>query len=187
MEEVIKQLTDAQLIIMALAGLAALLAGYKIKKVAFFIVWFIIGLNLTNFLMPWINTTVPQIAHNSLWQNLLPIAGGILVAFMGFTIEKICVAGTAFALVLIITAQYFGTEMQTMLLGSIVGVLAAGTAVMLMKPAVIVVTSIAGAYVLTLSILHWAKQIDPGISFFPMLAGISAFGIVVQALTTKRD
>ncbi len=181
------QFTTTQLVIMMAAGLAALLAGYKIKKVAFFIVWFIIGLNLTHFLMPWFNTTVPQIRESALWQNLLPIAGGILVAFMGFSIEKICVAGTAFALVLIITAQYFGTEIQAMVIGGILGVLAAGAAVMLMKPAVIVVTSIAGAYVLTLGTLFFAPAINPEAFFFPMLAGIAALGVMVQALTTKRE
>ena len=183
----LSQFTTTQLVIMMAVGLAALLAGYKIKKIAFFIVWFIIGLNLTHFLMPWFNSTVPQIADSALWQNLLPIAGGILVAFMGFSIEKICVAGTAFALVLIITAQYFGTEIPCMVIGGIIGVVAAGTAVMLMKPATIVVTAIAGAYVLTLGVLYWAKSLSPEAYFFPLLAGIAALGMMVQFLTTKRD
>ena len=183
----LSQFTSVQLVIMMAVGLAALFAGYKIKKVAFFIVWFIIGLNLTHFLMPWINQTVPQIAQNSLWQSLLPIAGGLLVAFMGFTIEKICVAGTTFALVLIITAQYFGVDAQTMVIGAVIGVVAAGAAVMMMKPAIIVVTALAGAYVLTLGILFFFEGINKEAFFFPMIAGIAAAGVMVQALTTKRS
>ena len=41
-----------ELVIMAGLGLAVLLFGYRIKKIAFFIIWFILGYNLMAFLMP---------------------------------------------------------------------------------------------------------------------------------------
>lgn len=181
----VAQFTEAELVIMMAIGAAALLAGYRIKKIAFFIVWFIIGLNLTHFLLPWLNTTVPQIAENDLWQNLIPIAGGLLLALMGFSIEKVCVGGIVFSLVLIITAQYFGTEMQTLAIGAVVGVVAAGAAVMMIKPAIIIATSLAGAYVITVGAIQLAN-LDQNTLFFPMLIGIAAFGSITQFLTTKR-
>ena len=60
---------------MIAVGLALLFFGYRVKKVAFFLIWFILGFNLTTFLMPTINNMVPQIAGQPLWQNLIPITG----------------------------------------------------------------------------------------------------------------
>ena len=179
------QFTTTELIVMVAVGIAVLLFGYKIKKAAFFIIWFIIGLNLMHYLMPWLINTVPEIATNELWQNLLPIAGGLLMALLGFSIEKICLGGIVFALTMVITAQYFGTEMNTLIVGAVVGVILAGAAVMLMKPAIIVATAIAGAYVVTLGILYWTAV--GASSFFPILIGTAAAGSLFQFITTKRD
>ena len=134
-----------EMIIMAAAGLALIFFGYRIKKIAFFIVWFILGYSLMGYLMPIINNAFPDIVGNDLWQMLLPVAGGLLAALMGFTVEKLCVGGIVFGLTLAITAQYFGTEMQTMSIGGVVGVVLAGAAVMLIKPAIILATSLAGS------------------------------------------
>ena len=185
LEQALMQFSEAELVIMMAIGAAALLAGYRIKKAAFFIVWFIIGMNLARFLLPWLTQTVPQIADNDLWQNLIPIAGGLLLALMGFSIEKVCVGGIVFALVIVVTAQYFGTDMQTLAIGAVVGVIAAGAAVMMIKPAIIIATSLAGAYVLTIGIIQ-LSSLDKAVVYFPMLIGITAFGAITQFLTTKR-
>ena len=182
----LSQFTTAELVIMIIAGLAALLFGYRIKKIAFFIVWFIIGLNLMQFLTPWLVKTIPEVMANELWYNLLPIAGGLLMALMGFTIEKICLGGIVFALTLVITAQYFGTEPNTLIAGAVVGVVLAGIAVMLMKPAIIIATAITGAYVVTLGVLYWASSLDPETAFFPLLIGIAATGVVFQSINAKH-
>ena len=182
LENTLKDLSEAELVITMAVGAAVLLAGYRIKKVAFFIVWFIIGLNLTHYLMPW--DAVPQIAESDLWQNLIPIAGGLLLALMGFTIEKVCVGGIVFALVIIVTMYNFGSEMQTLAIGAVVGVIAAGAAVMMMKPAIILATSLAGAYVITVGVIQLSSV--GGDMYFPMLIGLTAFGALTQFLTTKR-
>lgn len=181
----LERLGTPELIAMIIVGVLALFFGYRIKKVAFFIVWFIIGLNLTTNILPWLNGLVPQIAGNELWQNLLPIAGGLLLALMGFTIEKVCVGGIVFALTLMITAQYFGTEPQTLAIGAVVGIILAGAAVMLVKPAIIIATAIAGGCVVTLGILKWTG-LDHDMLYFPLLIGISVLGAVVQFATTRR-
>ena len=174
------------MIIMAAVGLALMFFGYRIKKVAFFLIWFILGYNLMTFLMPTINNLVPDVAGNNLYQILLPIAGGLLLALMGFSIEKLCVGGICFALIMVITVRYFGTEMQTLAIGGVVGVLAAGAAVMLMKPATIVATAVAGSYAITLAILALFPDINEEIKYFPILGGLSVLGSVFQFLTTKR-
>lgn len=173
-------------IIMMGLGLAVLMFGYRIKKIAFFIIWFILGFNLVLWLMPTINNAVPEIANSELYQNLLPIAGGLLLALLGFSVEKLCVGGICFALVMLITIQYFGTDMQYIAIGGIVGVIAAGAAVTLMKPATIIATALAGAYALTLSILKLNPEINFGAMYWPMILGIAAVGALFQFLTTKR-
>lgn len=185
MEIDLTQFTTTELIIMMAAGIAVLLFGYKIKKAAFFIIWFIIGLNLTVYLTPWLEHTAPEVMQNELWRNLLPIAGGLLVALLGFSIEKICLGGIVFALTMMITTQNFGTEINTLVIGAVIGVILAGISVMLMKPAIIVATAIAGAYVITLGILYWTEL--PETMYFPVLAGTAAVGSLFQVLTTKRS
>lgn len=183
----LSRLQIPEIVVMAIAGLLLLFMGYRIKKVGFFIIWFLIGFNLMGILMPAINNVAPDAVRTSeLWQNLLPIAGGLLLAMLGFTIEKICVGGIVFGLTLMITSQYFGTDIQTMAIGAIIGVVLAGVAVMLMKPAIIVASSLVGGYVMTLTILSIFKDIDAAIYYFPLLIGISAVGIVTQFITTKR-
>jgi hypothetical protein len=175
-----------EILIMVGAGLAVLLFGYRIKRVAFFIIWFLIGYNLMGYLIPVINPAVPQIAENQLYQTLLPIAGGLLAALLGFSIEKICVGGICFGLVMLITVQYFGTEMSVIAIGAIIGIIAAGVAVTLMKPAVIIATAVAGAYALTLAILTLATELNAETYYWPILIGIAALGSIFQFATTKR-
>lgn len=175
-----------EMIIMAAAGLAVLLFGYRIKKIAFFIIWFILGYNLMGVIMPTINNYVPQIAESSLYQNLLPIASGLLLALLGFSIEKLCVGGICFALVLLIAVRYFGTEMQTLAIGGVVGVIVAGLAVILMKPATIIATSAAGAYALTIAILALAPNFNFQTYYWLLILGITAVGAIFQFMTTKR-
>ncbi len=173
-------------LIVAAIGLTILLFGYRIKKVAFFIIWFLIGYNLMMLLMPIINGAVPQIATDNLWQILLPIAGGLLLALCGFSIEKLCVAGICFFLVMLITVQYFGTDILTLAIGAIIGIVAAGAAVTMMKPAIIIATSIAGAWALTLALLNIFPVIDASVFFLPFIAAFTFLGAVFQFATTKH-
>ncbi|MBQ3296122.1 hypothetical protein IJG95_00125 [Candidatus Saccharibacteria bacterium] len=168
-------------------GLLLMFLGYKIKKIAFFIVWFLLGYIATGYLMPIINGAVAEIANNELWQSLLPIAGGLLLGLMGFMIEKVCLGGICFGLVIMMTAQYFGTEIQTMAIGAIIGTLAGGLAVMMMKPATIIATAVAGGYALTLSILALAPELDKESLFWPMIAGFSVLGAGAQFLICRHD
>ena len=184
--DMIKSLELYELIIFIAIGIAVLFFGYRLKKIAFFIIWFLLGFNLMMFLMPTINNLVPDIAGNQIYQTLLPIAGGVLLAMMGFSIEKLCVGGIAFLLVMMITVQYFGTEIQTLAIGGIVGVVAAGAAVALMKPAIIVATALAGSYALTLVIFAFFTALSFETYYWPILLGITVIGTGFQFLSTKH-
>ena len=182
----IENFQTPELIIMLGVGLAVLLFGYRLKKIAFFIVWFMLGYLGMSYLMPQINNLVPEIAVSELYQNLLPIAGGLLLALMGFSIEKLCVGGICFVLVMLLAVQYFGTDMQTLAIAAVVGVIVAGAAVMLMKPATIIATSAVGAYAITLALMKLVPDISFETYYWPMILGITAIGGVFQFLTTKR-
>ena len=182
----ISKLGIPESVIMIGLGLAVLCFGYRIKKIAFFIVWFLLGFSLMGVVMPYINGAVPEVATSELYQTLLPIGGGLLLALMGFSIEKLCVGGACFALTMLIVVQYFGTDMQTLIVGGIIGVFVAGFAVMMMKPATIIATAVAGAYALTLAIMNLNPEINFEAFYWPMLGGIAAVGSIFQFLTTKR-
>jgi len=181
-----QKMPEYELLIMAGLGLAVTLFGYRIKKIAFFIIWFLIGYNLMMFLMPVINGAVPEIAATELYQILLPIAGGLLLALLGFSIEKICVAGICFFLVMMITVQYFGTEIPTLAIGAIIGVVAAAAATAMMKPAIIIATAVAGAYALTISLLYLFPVLDEHVLYFPLIGAFALLGSIFQFTTTKK-
>ncbi len=183
----LESLATWQLWLMAAIGLGLALVGYKVKKIAFFVIWFIVGYVLMGYLMPTINASSPMISENQLLQWVLPLGGGLLVALLGFTVEKMCLGGACFALVLMTTAQYFGTEPTTLVVGAVIGVVASGAAVMLMKPATILATAVAGGYAMAVAILMLFPQINAETYYWPILAGVAALGSAVQFVTTRHD
>ena len=176
-----------QMWLIGLIGLALMFVGYKIKRVAFFIMWFLLGYVGTGYLLPIINGNLPDIAGSSFWQGLIPILGGLILSLMGFMVEKICIAGVVFGLTIMMTAQYFGTEIQAMAIGGIIGAVLAGFATMMIKPATIVATAVAGAYALTLTVIAVGSGVDGETMFWPMIIGFSLLGGVVQFMTTRHD
>ena len=181
------QFAMPEAIVLLALGVLVLLFGYRIKKIAFFIVWFLIGFNLTGLLMPMINNAVPDIAGNELYQMLIPIGGGVILALLGFTIERLCVGGAAFFLTMLVTVQYFGTETTTLVVGAIVAAAIAALAVMMIKPATIILTAVAGAYAGTVAALELWPQINAEMLYWPILAGAAIVGVVFQFLTTRRS
>lgn len=172
---------------MAIVGLLLLFAGFKIKKIAFFILWFLIGFNLVVVFLPALANVMPDIVNDTFWQNVLPLCGGLLLAMFGFTIEKVCISVAVFALTMMITVQYFGTDVQTIIIGAVIGIVLAGAAVMLIKPAIILATALVGSYTLTTLILFFATGMDPAVYYFPLLFGGAALGSIVQFATTQGE
>lgn len=173
-------------VIMIFLGVLVLFFGYRIKKIAFFVVWFLLGFNLVKMLMPMINNAVPAIADSDIYQILIPVAGGAILGMLGFTIEKLCVAGIAFALTMMVTVQYFGTETTTLIIGAVTAIAVSGIAVMMIKPAIIVLTAIAGAYAIVTALPNIWHELNIGDLYWPILGGLAILGTVVQFMTTKK-
>ena len=176
-----------ELIITAAIGLAVLLFGYRLKKVAFFVIWFVLGYFLmNNYLMGFIKDSVPEIANDAIYQTLLPIGGGLILALLGFTIEQLCVSGITFALVLMTAMHYFGTDLLVIGIAAVVGVILGALAVRMMKPATIIATSGAGAYALTLVIFALFTTLDKNVFYLPIIGIIAILGCFFQFSTTKH-
>ncbi len=185
--DIIQSFDVPELIITLGIGLAVVLFGYRLKKIAFFVIWFLLGYHGMQYLMPTLNQMWPEIMATELYQFLIPVAGGLLLALLGFSIEKLCVGGICFALTILVAVQAFGTEMSTIAIAAIVGVVIAGAAVMLMKPATILVTAGAGGYAMTVAILGLATELAFQTYYWPLLIGITAVGAIFQFLTTKHE
>lgn len=187
MEVIVKGFQTPELLIMLGLGLAVMLFGYRIKKIAFFIAWFLLGyIGTTNLLqIQELRQILPEVLSTELYQILLPIGGGLLLALLGFSIEKLCVGGICFVLILLTGIQYFGNDIQTIAISAVVGIIAAGAAVMLMKPATIIATAGVGAYATTLALLM-LTGINQGTYYWPMLLGFTVIGGIFQFVSTKH-
>ena len=73
-------------IISIILGLLVCFFGYKIKKIAFFIIGFIIGYNLGLKIPP------EWYAGNDIITAILPFLTGIFLSLIALTAEKICVS-----------------------------------------------------------------------------------------------
>ena len=186
MNEMFAGLEQWQLVLFIIVGALLVLFGYRIKKAAFFLIWFAIGFLLMRNVMPWINHNFPDIASQQTWQFILPIGGGVLAAMLGFTVEKLCVGGICFGLIMMAAIQQFGTEMNVIVIAAVLGVLAAGAAVMTMKPATIVATSFAGAFLIVSSLPYLITMNNFDDYRLAVIAGATVIGSICQFFTTKH-
>ena len=181
-------LNPPEIAIVAVIGLVLMFVGYRIKKVAFFLMWFILGFYGVLILLPHVGPLLPaEIMDSDLYRALLPLGGGLLLALLGFSIEKFCIGAACFALVMLITVHYFGTAIQTLAIGGVVGVLAAAAGVMLMKPATIIATAAIGSYAVLIALIVLLPDLNQyQYAFLPALIVATAIGAITQFLTTKR-
>ena len=189
MDAIVQGFQTPELLILLGLGLAVLFFGYRIKKAAFFIAWFILGYaGVTQLLtVHEVQSILPEaMRQTQLYQILLPVAGGLLLALLGFSIEKLCVGGICFALVMFVSTQYFGNDIQTLAIAAVAGVIIAGAAVVAMKPATIIATAGVGAYATTLALLGLITSINQGTFYWPMLVGFTVIGSLFQYFTTKH-
>lgn len=175
-----------ELLIMLALGLAVMLFGYRIKKIAFFIAWFILGYTGVTYFLPQITPLLPEVASTELYQILIPLCGGLLLALLGFSIEKFCISAIVFALTMLIAIQYFGSDVTTLVIAAVIGVILGGASTMLIKPACILATSGVGGYAVTIALLALITTIDQGVFYWPILIGCVAFGAIFQFSTTKN-
>ncbi len=173
-----------ELIVTLLIGLGLCFFGYRLKKVAFAIIWFIIGYYAVKLYFP-------NIVEDPFWQTILQIAAGALLSLIGLSIEKLAVSATAFIVVTSFVLQHFGPANDWTLpaIAIALGVVAGAVAVWLMKPAIIVYTAFCGANLLATSIVNFmpAETISqvPYITYI-LLGAIAAGGMIYQFKNTKH-
>lgn len=173
-----------ELIVSILLGLVLCFAGYRLKRIAFAIICFVLGY--------WaVKTYLPNVVPDAFWQWILQVAAGAICAFISASAEKLAVGLTAGFVVFQIVMQHFGPATDWVLpcVAIAIAVVAGCVAVALMKPAVIVYTAIYGAHLIATSIVGLLPaEVNTG---FPMLVWIllgalAAGGIVYQFKNTKN-
>ena len=121
-------------------GLFLLFFGYRLKKIAITIIWFLIGFWLVSLF-------VDKIVADQMWQLILCGVGGLVLGMFGMTLEKIAVfASVAFAFFMS-SMNTFGpaTDWTLPAICVTIGVVAGVIAVWFIKPMVIIATSVQGA------------------------------------------
>ncbi len=135
--------------------------GYRVKKIAFTIIWFIFGFTLTAKAIDWFGVN----AGNTFTTFILPAIGGIFFALIGFRIENLVIALTVALAVFTMLSQIIGlSNPLSWIICIIVAVIAACIAVRCVKPAIIIVTGIYGAH-LIISTLFQTLLLSYNVSF----------------------
>ena len=143
-------------IIALIVGLILLFFGYRLKKIAITIIWFIIGYWL-------VSQFADKIIADRMWQFILCCAGGLILGMFGMTIEKLAVfvsVGFAFFLS---AMNAFGPATNLVLpaICAAIGVVAGVIAVWCIKPMVIIATSIQGAQLVLANALLLLGIVQP--------------------------
>lgn len=171
-----------EIIISILIGAALCFFGYRLKKVAFAVIWFMVGYFA-------VKTYFPHIIEDQFWQTVLQIGVGALLSLIGLTIEKLAVAGTAAVVVASFVLSHFGPATDWVLpaIAITAGVVAGAVAVSLMKPAVIIFTAIFGADLLASVVISFIPDAGsmPYLSLI-IFAVLAVVGISFQFNNTKH-
>ncbi|MBP5656355.1 DUF4203 domain-containing protein [Candidatus Saccharibacteria bacterium] len=167
-------------IVALIIGAFLLLFGYRVKKIAITIIWFIVGYWLVSLF-------VDKIVADQLWQFILCCVGGLVLGMFGMTIEKFAVFVTVGATFGMSVIQNFGpaTDWTLPAIAVAVGVVTGVIAVWLIKPMIILATSIEGARLVIISILSllgWAKPEY----YLVIFLAVAAVGIIFQWNNCRR-
>ena len=174
-----ENLAQYEALIAIAIGIFLCLFGYRIKKVAFIVIWFVIGYYLANL-------AVPYVTNDPLWQQILPIGAGLLLGMLGFSIEKFCIFAVAtFSVATTIIESFQLNEILPIALAIGAGVVVGCIAVAFIKPVGIVTTALSGAKLI-------AKYTVAGLSlnhepyFIIILAACAIIGVIFQFRSCKH-
>lgn len=160
-------------IIAIIIGVFLCLFGYRIKKVAFIIIWFLIGYLLASY-------AIAQIEIDQLWRQLIPIVAGTLLGVLGFSIEKLCIFAVAtFGVSTTIIDTFQLSEPLPIILAIAVGVVVGIIATRFIKPLGIITTSLSGAKLIAkYTVIQFSLAHNP--YFFIIICVAFAIGTIYQ-------
>lgn len=163
--------------ILILAGLLTALFGYKIQKAVLTIGCFCIGFSLMQYVCPHFIT-------DQVVSTVISIVVGLLVSGLGVKLEKLAVGLTVGYLVFTSIGTYANhipfeltqtTKLITALVSGIIGIL-------MIKPILIIVTSIAGSSILLQGLSTYV--VIPSTIYLIVLVSIIVISIFIQYKTT---
>jgi hypothetical protein len=166
--------------ILAIAiGIFLCLFGYRIKKVAFIVIWFIIGYYLMSLV-------VGNITQDPTWQQILPIGAGLVLGVLGFSIEKFCIFAVAtFTVATTLIDLFQMTEIIPIALAIAAGVIVGCIAVAFIKPVGIITTALSGAKLIAkYTVSSLALSHEP--YFLIILAACFAIGCLYQFKSNRH-
>lgn len=172
-------MNNLEAIIGILLVIAVLFYGYRIKRIAFAIIWFVLGYTI-------IKRILPSSVEGEFLRTLAPVCGGLLLALIGISIERFAVFATVTVTVYSIASSAFGTDTWAGVgICLVIAVIIGAIAVALMKPAIIAATAAAAAHVISLSLISLI-----GLAHHPyyliLLVVIAAIGALYQLKNTKH-
>ena len=169
-------------IISIILGLLVCFFGYKIKKLAFFIVGFIIGYNLGLKVPP------EWYVGNDIITAILPFLTGIFLSLVALTAEKICISLIVGIFVFFAAINFQGGifSLQTVIIAAIAAAIAGCIAGFLVKPASIIATAIIGAYYVGINTVGLSIPYITYIPFFYIITCVLAIlGMLYQFKKNK--
>ena len=160
-------------------GVFLALFGYKLKRVAYVIIWFVIGYYLASLV-------APHITADPTWQKLIPICAGVVLGVFGFSLEKLCIFAVAtFAVSTTIIDAFQLTDVLWIALAIAAGVIVGVIAVSFIKPLGIITTALSGGKLIAkYSVLQFSLAHNP--NFLIILAVSAAIGILFQFKNCKH-
>lgn len=175
------------LILPIIIGLIVCFFGYRLKRVAFMILWFFIGYTLMSHITPVIFANwMPAMENAALWQTVINIGVGLIAAMMGLSLEKLCVFALCVLLAVTIAVGQFGLNLPAIIVGVIVGVIAGCIAVSIMKPAIIVLTAIGGSQTFVSGIIPLITAIPLANYYLILTIIVAVAGALFQFKNTKN-
>lgn len=168
-------------VVALILAFAVCLFGYKLKKIAFFIIWFIIGYQIGKLIPP------ETFNNDQVWTFVVPIAVGILFSMIGLSVERLCVALLAGAIGFFLTIDFLGgtyTFMPNVVVAIAAAVILGCIAVAAIKPMIIFITAVGGAYYIGLSLVSMFGLAH--VPFFYIITIVAAaFGLGFQFTQNK--
>lgn len=163
--------------------------GYRLKRIAFAIVWFVIGYNLGDFLLPYVTPYMQGI--DPFFISILPLLVGLLMSLIGISVERVCVFLIGVGLTLITYRMFIeaGTvELSWITFGIavIIGCVVGTVAISIMRPAIIILTSYAGGTQLAAAIAGFVPALNNATAYLVLTIAMVVIGAVYQFKSTKH-
>ncbi len=178
------------LLISIILGITLCFFGYRLKKIAFAIVWFVIGFRLATIGVPYIQPYMPA-DIDPFFIEILPLLVGLLCSLIGTSIERLCVFLMAFAVAFITYFNLVSTSEATFttfgfglcaVIGSILGTIS----VAVMKPAIIFITAYIGSQQIGNLLIQLFSMPNNALLASIILIVLLVAGVLYQFKSTKH-